>query len=183
MDIVIAVYNENVDWIKKICSNRIFIYLKNETRYTEIKNKFPDANIEVLENIGRESHTYLYHICKYYNDISDTTVFLQGNPFDHCFNIIELINKSVPNTFFGLWVECDGNGNPDHCGLRVADVYTELFGETKHNFRFIAGAQFMISVDSIRKHSLEYYKILLNKHYNEYKFPWCIERYWSYIFV
>ena len=56
-EIVIARYNENLDWIKKIKKSKdikITVYNKGL------------ANIDVpfikLPNIGRESHTYLFHI-------------------------------------------------------------------------------------------------------------------------
>ena len=56
-DLVVARYNENLDWIRSEYS-RIFIYNKGEP-----------LNIEkeiILPNIGRESQTYLYHIVENY---------------------------------------------------------------------------------------------------------------------
>lgn len=183
MDIVVAVYNENIDWIENLKDKRVFIYLKNSSRYEEIKNKFSYANVEVLENIGRESHTYLHHICTHYYDLSDCVVFLQGHPFDHCPNILNLLTYSLTPKFFGNSYECDGFGNPHHCGLPVAKLYRELFGKIKLNFKFVAGAQFIIPNTIIIKNSLEVYKNLLNKHYTENLLPWCMERYWIYLFT
>jgi Protein of unknown function (DUF3431) len=34
--------------------------------------------VHFLENIGREAHTYLYHICNNYRLLSDVTVFVQA---------------------------------------------------------------------------------------------------------
>ena len=54
-DIVIAHYNENLDWISELDStyiNKIWIYSKSST----VNDYIP------LLNIGRESHTYLHHI-------------------------------------------------------------------------------------------------------------------------
>lgn len=183
MDIVVAVYNENIDWIESLKDKRLFLYLKNPNRFQEIKQKFPNANIEVLENIGRESHTYLHHICTHYYDISDCVVFLQGNPFDHCSNILNLLKYSTTPVFFGNKYECDGFGNPHHSGLPLAKLYRELFGKIRINFTFVAGAQFIIPQSTIIKHPLEFYKNLLNKHYAENLLPWCMERYWIYIFA
>lgn len=183
MDIVIAVYNESIEWIDKLSDYTIFIYLKNPKRLIEIKNKFPNAKIEVLENVGRESHTYLYHIINHYYDAKPYTVFLQGNPFDHCPNIIELIRTTHTDMFFGNMYESDGNGNPHHSGLPLSKLYRELFGKIKINFKFFAGAQFMINDHTIIKTPLEQYKLLFQKHYTEPLMPWCMERFWISIFT
>jgi hypothetical protein len=37
--------------------------------------------VHFLENIGREAHTYLYHICNNYRLLSDVTVFVQGDVY------------------------------------------------------------------------------------------------------
>ena len=39
--------------------------------------------VETLENIGREGHTYLYHIAKNYESLKDVTLFTQGRVDDH----------------------------------------------------------------------------------------------------
>ena len=143
MDLVVAVYNENIDWINLIKNKRIFLYLKNPDRYDEIQTKFPNAIIEILPNIGRESHTYVYHISKNYDYLANHTVFLQGNPFDHCRNVLELL-EPADIKFFGRIHTSDENGNPDHSGLPLSELYMELFGKTQFNFTIEAGAQFMI---------------------------------------
>lgn len=186
MDLVVAVYNEDIDWIHEITVNRIFLYLKNSLRYIEIQTKFPTARIEILENIGRESHTYLHHICQHYDKLGEYTVFLQGNPFDHCEKgkLLRLLhNNKNPILFFGNFYSCDEIGQPDHPGLPVGKMYEECFGENRKVFNFIAGAQFFLAKEILHKNSLEKYKFLLNKHYNEPEFPWCMERYWIYLFA
>lgn len=40
-------------------------------------------HVEPLENIGREGHTYLTHIVKYYDSLKDVTLFTQGRVDDH----------------------------------------------------------------------------------------------------
>ncbi len=183
MDVVIAVYNEDIDWINQLKQKRIFVYLKNSDRLNSLKEKFPNVHFEVLENIGRESHTYIYHICNHYYDLSNFTVFLQGNPFDHCPNIIETIQTADKDTFFGKLYECDNNGDPHHSGLPVGKIYRELFGKIKLNFKFVVGAQFMVSDHTIIKIPLEKYKTIFQKHYTEPILPWCMERYWISMFT
>jgi len=74
--LVVARYNENIDWV--LAYNDIAI----------IYNKGPDPELPFqklinLENIGREGHTYLYHIIKNYENLNKKTIFLQGSPFEH----------------------------------------------------------------------------------------------------
>lgn len=79
-EVVIARYNENLDWAEKEFPNeKITIYNKGED---DIK-ALPNWNVIKLPNIGRESHTYLYHIINNYNNLADRTLFLQGYPYDH----------------------------------------------------------------------------------------------------
>jgi hypothetical protein len=84
--IVIARYNENIEWIKYIDTNLfdIFVYNKGSEFITSVKCKIINLN-----NTGRESHTYLYHIINNYYNLPNKIIFTQGHPFDH-----------VRNTFF-----------------------------------------------------------------------------------
>ena len=75
---IIAHYNENLDWIKKEAKNT-YIYHKGN----EIKPRFDCFHWEKLPNVGREGHTYLYHIIKNYHDLADINIFLQGDIRDH----------------------------------------------------------------------------------------------------
>ena len=75
-DIVIAHYNENLDWVSELDStyiNKIWVYSKSSTANDHIP----------LPNIGRESHTYLHHIVSQYPNFPENIIFLQGNPFGH----------------------------------------------------------------------------------------------------
>jgi hypothetical protein len=73
VNIVVAKYNENVEWTKKL-NHKVTIYDKSD--------KPIEGSIK-LKNVGREGETFLYHIVNNYNNLDDVTVFLQGNPFEH----------------------------------------------------------------------------------------------------
>jgi hypothetical protein len=86
LQLIVSRYNEDVQWTSAY-SNIATVYNKGspETCYGK---KDSHLNIQQLPNIGREGHTYLYHI----NDVlsKDTThfssvryVFSQGDPFTH----------------------------------------------------------------------------------------------------
>ena len=72
---VVARYNENIEWVLPY-NDIAVIYNKG------LEIKLPFNNIINLENIGREGHTYLYHIIENYNSLtSDKIIFTQGSPF------------------------------------------------------------------------------------------------------
>lgn len=81
IDIVISRYNENLEWMKSLdlkYFRNIFIYNKGP----ELPSGFTYSNkikIIQLDNVGRESHTYLYHIIQNYNKLADVTIFLPGS--------------------------------------------------------------------------------------------------------
>ena len=79
IDIVISRYNENIDWLYNYNLdnfNTIYIYNKGNT----FNNKFGNNVVVIsLPNVGRENHTYLYHIISNYNNLADVTIFLPGS--------------------------------------------------------------------------------------------------------
>jgi len=75
--IVVARYNENLDWLLPFKDISI-IYNKGNNDIT--LNRF---NSITLPNFGRESHTYLYHIITNYDSLADKTIFFQGKINDH----------------------------------------------------------------------------------------------------
>jgi len=79
-EVVIARYNEDLSWVvKEFPDNDATITIYNKGKDDlNLPKKF---NIIKLPNIGRESHTYLYHIIKNYNNLADRTLFLQGDPY------------------------------------------------------------------------------------------------------
>ncbi|KAI9810250.1 MAG: hypothetical protein M1827_006384 [Pycnora praestabilis] len=89
LEIVIAHYNEDVDWlepVKDFCT----IYSKGGP-----KNLPPYPSIP-LPNIGREGHTYLQHIAEQYDALPDVTIFLQGHVDDHVsISVEEIVERSI----------------------------------------------------------------------------------------
>ena len=79
--IVVARYNENLDWLKPLGKENYNFIVYNKGK-DDIDRDFFD-NVIQLENIGREGHTYLYHIIKNYRNLSDATMFIQGDIKDH----------------------------------------------------------------------------------------------------
>lgn len=89
-EIIIAKYNEDVSWINSINNDiKIIIYRKDGISEPINNNTF------LLENIGREIHSYIYHIFTNYENLSNYLIFSQGNPFDHFENIIDMVNGDI----------------------------------------------------------------------------------------
>jgi len=159
--IVVARYNENVEWSKQF--SNVIIYNKG----TPLKG---DYNEIFLENVGRESHTYYKHIYDNYENLSDYTIFLQANPFDHSPNIISDLNKYVNNTELNIDFEflsknildCNLSGCRWHGvqpGLPLINIYEKIFNEKKEHmaFEFGPGAQFIVSKKKILQKPKKFY--------------------------
>lgn len=87
-EFVIAALDENINWIRYL-PGRVSVYYKSNNNI----NFDHRDNIKVLraQNIGREAHSYLYHITINFNKtLAERTTFLQGDPFPHSPNILEL---------------------------------------------------------------------------------------------
>lgn len=80
IEIVIARYKESIVW-SDFYKSIVTIYDKSKMS-SDGMNIYPEDynmnNVIFLPNVGRESHTYLYHIVKNYDNLADVTVFTQG---------------------------------------------------------------------------------------------------------
>jgi len=159
IDIIVARYNENLEWTK-VFSN-VIIYNKGEA----LENNY---NQVFLNNVGREGHTYYKHICDNYDNLNEYTVFLQGNPFDHSPNIITNLHNYITNKTLNIDFEflsesildCNLSGCMHHEGIPLIETYEKIFGIKKKsmNFQFGAGAQFIVSRKKILQRPKEFYE-------------------------
>ena len=185
VDLVVAVYKEPVDWILSLPVRRVYIYLKDSTRLEDVKRRIPSAIVTCLPNIGREAHSYIHHITTHYSTLGAHTLFLQGNPFDHCTkNDIDQLLENPAEEFVALGVQyvSDGNGYPEHPNLPVSQVFQTYFGEPPQTFVFRAGAQFMVSRERIHRYPIDMYTRLSSADATTPQLPWCMERFWPYVF-
>jgi hypothetical protein len=79
IELVIARYNEKLEWIKMppFQNYEYIVYNKSDNRH--FTNTSKCTNVIQLPNVGREPHTYLYHIIQNYDTLKDITVFLPGS--------------------------------------------------------------------------------------------------------
>jgi len=194
--IVVARYQEDVDWVndlKYIFTNtriQSFIYNKGEP------SSWPEIR---LSNVGRESHTYLYHIIQNYDNLSDLVFFTQGNPFDHSPEFLDIMNTIIdsredfsPLPFpdfqpLSRTVLTSNNaGCPHHKGLPLKRVYKQISDKNEESLqiRFSPGALFAATKKAIHRHPKEYYEKLIKL--VDYDINpiegFCFERLWEDIF-
>lgn len=192
-ELVVAYYNEDLNWLNNHKDYKISIYNKSNN---EIENTVK------LTNIGRETHTYFNHIINNYDNLSDWTFFTQANPFDHVLDY-EVILKDYPNFsvynklkvgdecfFFSNGVDFKksivgrSDGSPYHWEkLNVNSIWEKIFINSPPPFyNFTKGAIFTISKNQIKIRSLEFYEKCLNCSIQRESAPWEMERIIPYIF-
>jgi len=189
IDIIISRYNEDLKWTLLKPFNK-FNYI--------VYNKGTDDNFEKskakkiinLDNIGREGHTYLYHIINNYNELADINVFLPGSlelkyKLIKAKNILYRIikyNKAflrltyipyVNKTFYEYkhnYYESSSNFNKNKSKNKLKLSYHRPFGNWykyhfgNKDFHYLSNLG-ILSIDKkdILTHSIKYYEAFLNE--------------------
>jgi len=161
--IIVARYNENIEWTNKI--KNVLIYNKGEmldAKYRQI----------MLPNVGREGHTYYQYIYDNYYNLEDYTIFLQGNPYDHSPKLnetVDYIYHLINNNPFNFAYLSENIGYTDFNGcpylpnsgmqIHIRYVFYKLFGKIieSQKMLFGAGAQFIVSRERIHSRPRELY--------------------------
>ena len=205
--IIVARYNENINWLKSEIDNCI-IYNKGYDKLN-INNEF------FIKNTGRESETYLYYIITNYNNLPDVIVFTQAKISDHKGKddinyLLKIKNEALhhtksqnfithyderPNTY---WDRCWNkewnltNGNyylNDNYKNNKPITFIEWFKSNINTnyptpIKIYANAIFAVKKELILNHPIEYYQKLIlevNHHINSTEGHF-FERSWYYIF-
>ena len=61
IELVVSRYNEDLEWLKEEPFNKYRVICYNKGKNDDFY-KPPNMRIVNLENVGREGHTYIYHI-------------------------------------------------------------------------------------------------------------------------
>ena len=137
MLIVIARYNEDIEWSKKYSSNVLII--NKGDKIDGIENQI------FYSNVGREGHSYYKYIVDNYDNLDDYIIFLQGNPFDHSPDIIKILDTIIDiynknkEEFMNIIVNTNINYTFINCGNNFNNIY---INELKNN-NFIYLSQFI----------------------------------------
>ena len=200
LKIVISRYKEDISWADGFSHERVVIYHKSDTPCVS-----PHPVVSLL-NVGREGHTYAYHILTHYDTLDDYTLFLQGYPFDHSpqleTQLHEIHDRIAQGTqpdfqyvsqrvLFSNLERC-----PYDINLNMIPTYERVFGsfgsfdsfgkkKKGHPFVFGAGAQFIVSRAAIQSRPRAFYQNICN--ILEYDVNpiegFSIERFWQMIFT
>ena len=203
--LIIARYNENLDWLTKYNDFKILVYNKGEELDQNYKFK-----VLKLENLGRESHTWLTHIVNNYNNLNDINIFLQGkiddlncmvhtNPNDYLDNLekygFSVSRFGLLSPFHWKWnvgVEKDQRYKKQWLNYEISRSKIGFRNFSKKIFPSIPlivatsyGGCFAVKKETILQHNIFFYKNLLDilsKHKNPIEGHY-MERLWCYLFT
>ena len=191
LELVVARYSENLNWLENIPGEIATVVYD--------KGAEPLPNAVPLPNVGREAHGYLHHICERYEDLADITVFCQGKPFDHAFDLHQTLRdladapESVPAfRWLGHAVDTDSSDgalfrawskNPDGEGLDLAGFHRALWREDgPDEYSFYLGAQFLVRRELILQQPLSFYEKARQLSVEFPNAAHCFERCWDRVF-
>ena len=199
--IIIARYNEDVEWLHSEMNNCI------------IYNKGCKLNIEnevMLKNVGRESETYLQYIIANYDNLPDIVIFAQARISDHLGSndVIHLLklrdeaecngkSHSIVHYDVGNCISFDKEWNLQNGHYYLSDNYkdnkqvtflnwftTNIQPDYPDPILLFCSGNFAVKKEYITNKPVEYYKKLIqevNHHMNSTEGHF-FERSWYYIF-
>lgn len=195
MELVVARYEENLNWLGNIPPQiRVTVYDKSGAPL-----EYSPSHSTRLENVGREAHTYLHHICTRYETLAPLTVFCQGKPFDHAFDFRKTLRELVTGKmtvenfhWLGHMADTDSpegvlyrswSKSQTGEGLDLTGFHRDLLGGAAPNeYSFFGGAQFAVTRDCIHRRSLEWYENALALSVGFPNAAHCFERVWDRVF-
>lgn len=165
---MIARYKEKLTWLENIPP--------------EIQRSVVQKGTD-LGNKGREPSSFIYYILENYDELEGTYYFVQGNPLPHCPDLRFQLLNSDERLLGNKKHTSDGDGRGAHPGLAVKEVYEYVLGKDfPGKVDFVAGGQFCVSAETIKKRPKEFYQkcydILIKDDITCYVF----ERIWGSIF-
>jgi hypothetical protein len=103
--IVVSRFNEKLEWMLEYPFSNFEYIVYNKGENDNFEKKYVKKIINI-PNVGREGHTYLYHIINHYNNLPNILIFLPGsvdslNKIDKAKNILlNIINSNYLNAYF-----------------------------------------------------------------------------------
>lgn len=198
--IVVARYNEDISWLPS-GDPYVKVYNKGTDRASALdKNTFLDKHSCLdLENIGRESHTYLTYIVDNYNSLPDVVFFTQGSPDHtggHPIEYFTGISGNCSENYHvtkGPYYDFDENGHLNWETLSPSpfnfhDWFSKYISQDvdpRGEITWWMGATFSVKGEKILTRTKEYYQELLDQFPKDHSNPEIghfFERSWYYMF-
>ena len=191
IELVIARFQEDLSWVKELPDvfSKIVIYNKGNPIEIEI----PKSEIHVLPNLGRDTHSYLYHVTNNYNNLADVTIFTLGSAWSRTDKKVKLLEVIENVTKLKTSFMCNTYTDQQH-------IYNSYFFQTdeykitnEENFKYNPDTKidlceerplvnwflkyfpnerihsvsylsiFAASKEDIHKRSVEFYKMFVDK--------------------
>jgi len=192
--LVISTYEQDLSWLDKIEDKSINIYLYEKNNRDLISTD--KIKLVKLNNLGREPHSFLYHIIENYNNLDDIIFFTQDKPFDHCSNFLELLKINEKGWYANIVLTTTMTGYPNQPGLPISEFLEMIHIDFKGSYiQFRPGCIFSLKKEDILIHSKDFYINifeLIEKHYDPNDktrypiglngIPWILERVMGLIF-
>lgn len=190
--VVVARYQENIDWLKEYDIDKVVVYNKDS------KPCVCPYQVIDLPNVGREAHTYLTYIVTHYNCLPEIVFFTQGRISDHMhcigtdfLGIKDYSRNYVEGSFFRGLTPAGRITHYDNKTICLAPLagpdwfrkYIDKDADLE-NLKMWYGAIFSVHRKYILSNPLEKYKILLDmfQRDNSPEEAHFIERSWFYLF-
>ena len=125
IEIVVSRFNEDLSWLNEepFSNYPVICYNKGVNDVVNINNL---KKVFRIPNLGRESHTYLYHIINNYDNLADITIFLPGSTDTTQYN------KKKRATM--LLNEVSQHNDTVFIGAKHNDVKKELYNFSKNSY-------------------------------------------------
>lgn len=198
IELVVARHSEPVAWVRNVPgSARITVYDKGGDLDPA---RMPFARVQRLPNIGHEAHAYLHHLVERYDDLAPVTFFCQGHPFDHAWDLHDVLrgvaagHEPVPGfRWLGFVIDVDDprgrrlfvpwSKNPDGRELPLDRFHEALFGAPPPDrIPFYLGGQFAVTSDQVRSRPRDFYRRALDLAGTFPDAAHCFERLWDRVF-
>lgn len=193
-EVIVAAFSRDYNcWVSKLNPDiKVTVYRKGTN--LNISNE-----IFIPKNIGRDVHTFFYHIVNNYNNLSEYTFTAQDYFEDHVHNYVDIMNGNIltiqtnaVQDFNECWffcsqyggkLTCDKNGYPHHGELNIEIVWNQLFKTTCPDYiKFTPTGHFCATREHIQKRPISFYKKIIHILETNEQAPWVIERLEPYIF-
>lgn len=170
--LVVARWQEDTDWTEFLPGWRLHVVQKDRD----------------LPNRGREPSSFAWAILRDYDaiDPDDEYAFVQGNPFDHCPDLLARLEETITGyTGLGSWEPLThADGSPHHPGLKVAHHYEAWLDRPFPGpLNFTAGGQFAVTGRELMARPRDFWQRFYDDLMGaDESVPYVAERLWAQIF-
>lgn len=183
--VVVARFNEPLDWLSAVPEDWS-VYVYNKGGQVDVAER---CRLTEVANVGREAETFCRHNATVEPD--DWTVYLQGNPFDHCPDpigtAVAFVEAGNSTGWLGESYETSWNAAPHTLvELGAAATWSMLFPglSMPWGFTFPAGAQMVVRRDRVQARPKWWWRLAHEvSSSSDWRVAHCFERFWPTIYA